>query len=119
GLLRFFLRRRLLRFVLGVEEEDGRASRDLVAHLYLELLDHAGGRRGNLHRRLVGFQRDERLLFRDGVARLDEHLDDLDLLEVADIRDDNLTHTVSGSVLSGSMPYFLIASATVLALPSP
>src|SRR4029077_10482747 len=53
------------------------------------------------------------------VARLHQYLDDLDFLEITDVGDDNLTHTVVGSAFSGSMPYFLIASATALVLPSP
>src|SRR5438876_529312 len=104
---------------LGIELEDRRALRHLVAHLYLQFLDHAGRRRRYLHRRLVRLQRDQRLLLGNGVARLDEYLDDLDFLEVADVRNDHLTHTVVGSGLSASMPYFLSASATVFGLPSP
>src|SRR5882724_611937 len=116
----FLLRLRFLRLVLGVEEQDRHALRHLVAGLHLELLHHPRGRRRDLHRRLVGLERDERLLLGHGVARLDQHLDDFDFLEVADVGHDyRLIHTVTGSALSGSMPYFLIASATDFALPSP
>ena len=85
-------RLRLGGFVLRLELEDGRALRHLVAHLDLDLAHHAVGRRRNLHRRLVGLEGDERLLLGDGIARLDEHLDDGDVLEVSDIRDDDLGH---------------------------
>src|SRR4029077_15958055 len=67
----------------------------------------------------VRFERDERLLFRHRVAGLDQNLDDLDFLEIPDVRNGDLAHTVVGSAFSGSMPYFLMASATALALPSP
>ena len=43
----------------------------------LSCADLAGGRRRNVHRRLVGLERDEALLRRHGVARLDENFDDL------------------------------------------
>src|SRR5258708_35734087 len=108
------------RALLGsLELEDRRALRHLVADLDANFLHHAGARRRDFHRRLVGFQRDERLLLRDRVARLDQHLDDFDFLEVADVGNDNLAHTVVGSAFSGSMPSFLIASATAFGLPSP
>ena len=60
----------------------------------------------------------------NAVARLDQHLDDIDLLEVADVGDLDFReagmrfvllarcYTVTGFGFSGSMPYFLIASAT-------
>src|SRR5450830_1564124 len=60
---------------------------DLVAHLDLDFLDHAGLRRRNLHRRLVRFHGDQRLVHLDRVADLDHQLDDLDFLEITDIRD--------------------------------
>jgi hypothetical protein len=101
------------------KDQDRRALRYLVANLDLELLHHARAWRGDLHRGLVGLERDQRLLFRHGVARLHQYFDDFDFLEVADVRDENLIHTVVGSAFSGSMPYFLIASAAVFALPSP
>jgi hypothetical protein len=46
-----------------------------VAELDLQLAHHAGGRRRDFHRRLVGLHRDQALLQLDGVAGLDEHLD--------------------------------------------
>ena len=57
----------------------------LVAELDLQLLDHSGVRRRNFHRRFIAFHRDQRLIFRDGIARLDQKLDDFDILEVTDI----------------------------------
>jgi hypothetical protein len=41
----------------------------------------------DLHRGLVGFDGDERLLRLDGVAGLDQQFDDRDFLEVADVGD--------------------------------
>src|SRR6267143_1572599 len=102
-----------------IQLKDRRALRHLVAHLHLQFLHHAGRGRRYLHRRLVRLQRDQRLLLRNGVARFDEYFDDLDFLEVADVGNNHLTHTVVGSGLSASMPYFFIASATLFALPSP
>jgi hypothetical protein len=55
----------------------------------------------------------------DSIARLDQYFDDFHLLEVADVRNNDLAHTFVGSAFSGSMPYFLIASATVFAFTSP
>ena len=43
------------------------------------------GRRRHLHGRLVGFQREQRILGVDRVARLDQDLDDRNVLEVADV----------------------------------
>jgi hypothetical protein len=40
----------------------------------------------DLHRRLVAFDGDQRLLRLHGVARLDQHFDDRDVLEIADVR---------------------------------
>ena len=58
----------------------------LVADLDLEFLHDAGNGRGHFHRRLVGFQRDQRLLRRRRVAGLDQHFDDGDIFEIADVR---------------------------------
>ena len=44
-------------------------------------------RRGDVHRRLVAFQRDQRSLRLYAVPGGDEHLDDGDVAEVADVRD--------------------------------
>ena len=67
------------------DHRDQVADVDLVAQLDLELLEHAGRGRRNLHRRLVGLDGDQRLLGLDRVARLDQHLDHRDILEVADV----------------------------------
>src|SRR6185369_17808896 len=70
---------------LALEAQDERALVDLVADRDLHLLDDAGMRRRDLHRRLVALDRDQALLDGDGVARLDEHFDDGDVAEVADV----------------------------------
>src|SRR5450755_3538510 len=49
----------------------------------MNFLDDAGRRRGHVHGRLFGFERDERRIRLDGVARLDEHVNDGHVLEVA------------------------------------
>ncbi len=74
----------------GFEHDDERAFAHLVAELDLDFLDGAGGGRGNVHRRLVRFERDERILGLHRVARLHEDLDDRDVLEVADVGDFDL-----------------------------
>src|SRR5207237_940836 len=107
------------RLVFRLEHEDRRIPGNLVADPDPDLLHHARSGGGDFHRRLVRLQRDQRLLLGHGFARLHEYLDDLYFLEVADVRNDHLTHTVVGSGLSASMPYFFIASATLFALPSP
>ena len=87
----------------------------------------------------------QRVVLLHRVARLDQHLDDRHVLEVADVGDLHFdggqrlsscysrvvvswfvtpyvvapSHTVHGAGLSGSMPYFLIASATFAAGTSP
>ncbi len=67
------------------EHGNQRAFADLVTHLQFQFLDRSRGWRGNVHRRLVGLQRDERILGGDGVARLHEDFDYRDVLEVADV----------------------------------
>ncbi len=80
-------RRGRLRSRRGLEHQDHRALGDLVAHLDPDFLDGARVRRRHFHRRLVGFERDQRRLLLHGVARLHLDLDDGDVLEVADVRD--------------------------------
>ena len=70
-----------------LDHQDHRAFADLVVDLDLELLDHAGMRRRDLHRGLVGLDHDQPGVDRDRLAGLDHHLDDRDVLEVADVRD--------------------------------
>ena len=79
GSLRTGLARRL-------EERDHAAGGDLVADLDAQFGDPAGGRRRDLHRRLVRLDRDQALLLRHVVPGLDQDLDDFDVLEIADIR---------------------------------
>ncbi len=105
------------------------ALRHAVTAPDLELPYHAGHRGRHVHRRLLGFERDQRSLDVDRVARLNEHVDDLDVLEVAEIRDpyfDQLCHgpapsyTDQGFGRAASMPSCVIAPFTVArsSLPS-
>ena len=70
--------------------------------------DPADGR-GHVHRRLVGLERDQRVLGGDRVADRDEDLDHGHVGEVADVRDLDLRsvrsrrHTVVGIGASGSI----------------
>ena len=43
-------------------------------------------RRRDIHRRLVRFQGQNRILDRNGIALGDENLDDFDMVEIADVR---------------------------------
>jgi hypothetical protein len=105
----------------GLEFEDQVADVDLVAQLELERAHHAAVAAGDLHRGLVALDGEQALLGTDGVALLDQHLDDGDILEVPDVGDLDLNqgHGVrfpqaySGLILSASMPYRAIASATI------
>ena len=58
---------------------------DLVAQLDLHLDDAAGLGGGDLHGSLVGLHGDEALLDSHDISGLDQHLDDLDVAEVADV----------------------------------
>jgi hypothetical protein len=71
----------------AVEHEQQRALGHGVPHADLELADHAGKRRRHVHRRLVGLERDERILGRDLIPGLDQHLDDRHVGEVPDVGD--------------------------------
>ena len=75
------------RALLGVEHQNQRAFGDLVADLDLDVPHYAGGGRGHVHGGLVGFQRDQRILGPDRIARLDQHLDDRHVFEIANIGD--------------------------------
>jgi hypothetical protein len=78
----------------ALQHQHQRAHAHLVADRDLELFHDARRRRRDLHRRLVALDRDQALLRLDRVARLDQHLDDGDLGEVADVRDlDLLAHS--------------------------
>jgi hypothetical protein len=72
--------------------------RQLVARLDEQFPDDAGDGRGNIHGRLVGFQRDQRVLCLHHIADLDQDFDDRHVLEVADVGDldfDDVTHWLS------------------------
>ncbi len=71
--------------LLRIEHQNQRAFGHLVADLDLDLLDHASARRRHVHGGLVGFQRDQRILDLDRIARLDQYLDDGHVLEITDI----------------------------------
>ena len=84
--------RRLRAFQL----QDWRSLADLVADLDHDLRDHARRGRGNFHRRLVGFERDQRVFRLDAVSNLHQHFDHRHILEIADIGDlDFLSHCKS------------------------
>ena len=77
--------------------------------LTLHLADRPGERRRHVHRRLVGLEREQRVVDRHRVAGRDEDLDDRDVLEVADVRNfdrDGVgrgAHTVVGIGASASI----------------
>src|SRR5581483_3745441 len=116
--------------VCGFEHEDARVLRYLVADLDAQLLHAARRGRRDLHRRLVGLERDERGFLLDAVARLDQHLDHVDVLEVADVGNadlDDAHFTPRASLivcsskgalelLSNSMPALTPARAISVAL---
>ena len=58
----------------------------LVAHGHAHALHDAGDRARHVHRRLVGFERHDRVVDLEDVARLHEHLDHRHAVEVADVR---------------------------------
>ncbi len=58
---------------------------DAVADRHADLPDHAAEGRRHVHRRLVGFERDQRVLGGHRVPDGDEDLDDGDGVEVADV----------------------------------
>ena len=68
-----------------VDACDQRPHRHFVADLRENLGDGAFHGRRHVHRRLVGFERNQRLLRLDDVARLHQHLNDRHVTEVADI----------------------------------
>jgi hypothetical protein len=90
----------------------------------MDLLDHPtdGGR--DIHRRFLGFERNERRLRLDLLTGFDEHVDDGDVLEVAHIGHSHFHEACSrvhgnslqifqGTGLEGSMPSFCMAPITV------
>jgi hypothetical protein len=72
------------------DREDQRALGDGVANLQRDVADGARDRRRDVHRRLVGLERDQRVLLGDGVTGVDHHLDDRHVGEVADVGDVDL-----------------------------
>ena len=86
--------------------------------LDLELPDRAGRGRRHVHRRLLGLERDERRVERDLVAGLHQDVDDLDVLEIAEVGNADFdqpwprarpVRPSPGSAVSGSMSNFFIA----------
>ena len=71
------------------ENEDRTALADAIANLDEHFDDRAAFGRGHVERRLVAFERDERVFRRDRRTRLDVHLDDGNVLEVAEIGNAN------------------------------
>ena len=68
---------------------------DLVADLDRQFGDHAVGRARDVDRGLVGLKGEQGVFGLDRVADLDQHVDDRDVLEVADVRHfdfDDLAH---------------------------
>ena len=119
---------RALRARNDVEGEDDGAFGDFVAELHFQLFHHAGMRRGNFHRGFVGLDSDQRLLGRDGVARLDQQLDDGHFTEIPNVGDFDFygchvlclrAQAYKGLILSVLMPYFWMASATLVAGTAP
>ena len=70
-----------------LHHHDRRSLAHPIADLDPDLFHLSAHGRGNVHRRLVRLERDERILLLHLVPRLDEHLDDGDVLEIADIGD--------------------------------
>ena len=67
-----------------------------IADLHGKLLDDPIDGSGHVHRRLVGLERDQRVLGGHGVADRDQDLDDRDVVEVPDVGDldlDRLAHS--------------------------
>ena len=71
----------------ALEQRQKRAGADLVANLDLHLGDDARRRRRNLQGRLVALEHQQGVVLLHRVARLDQELDDGNVLEVSDVRD--------------------------------
>ena len=78
------------------ELEDEVASADFVFQLDRNAFHHAGSRRRDFHGGLVGLQGDQRLVGFDGVADLDQQLNDLGLARRTDVRNMNVLNSGSG-----------------------
>jgi hypothetical protein len=94
GCSRNVIRRRICS---GVENQNQAALGYLVAYRYFEIDDLPGHRRRHVHGRLIGFQRDQRILGGDLVARCHHDVHDLDIGEVTDVRNEYflLCHALS------------------------
>ena len=73
-----------------LEREDRHALAHPVTELHRNGLHDAGRWGGDLHRGLVELQRNQRRLDRDAIARLHLDFDDRDILEVADVGNEDL-----------------------------
>ena len=92
---RFGLGRRCGFSSSGFQGQDGGALGDLVANLDGHGFDGAGMGGRDVHRCLVGLQRDQRVVDVDAVTDFDVDFDDVDAVEIADVGDKNfyqMTH---------------------------
>ncbi len=76
---------RLWRLALRAHRDDQIAFGNLAALGDVHLLDLAHRRRRHIHGGLVGLERDERSVDFDGVAGLDQHINDGDVLEAPQV----------------------------------
>ena len=74
----------------------------LRAELDQDFLDHAGGGGRHVHGRLVGLQGADGVVDLDGVAHLDEEVDDRYVGKVADIRHLTSDHATAGGAAAGA-----------------
>jgi hypothetical protein len=75
---------------LDLQREQQRALGHAVPDRDLKLAHDTVDRRRHVHRRLVGLQRDQRILGAHGVAGRDVDLDHRDVVEVPDVRHGHL-----------------------------
>ena len=76
---------RLGRLPGGLQDQQDRSFRYLVADLHAHVRNGPGRGRRNVHRRLVRLERDDGLFLLDPVAGLHQHGDDRHVLEIADV----------------------------------
>ena len=76
-------------FTGGIQHQHQRTGGDFVADLDLEFFHGAAKRGRNVHRGFVGFDGYQRGVGGDLVANIDHDFDDFDILEAADIGDEN------------------------------
>ena len=72
--------------------------RDLVAGLDQQFFHHAGLRAGDVHGGLVRLHGDQGGVQSQAVAGLDQDVDDLDILEAADVRQLDFDAVAHGSI---------------------